>query len=430
MSVKTFSRFLQVSLAVLLSFQALPSMATAEDPENGDDLEALRALAEAEAEEEQEKPAGEESLPVFRALGLSLQGLNPEISVVGDMLGSFRRQEGVREQWKFNFRSIGLHFQAYVDPYTKFFAAFPVTPGGVPGIGEVFVTRHSVLPNVNLTAGKFRQHFGFVNRWHKPALDQSDFPLALRQLFGPGGLNQTGLSLYWRMPSLWASSQEFTLELTNGENPMVFSGNTLSNPSMLGRLLSYWDLSKDTYFEIGLTGLVGFTDQWTVDHGTGPVTEFESHWAGVFGIDLSLLWEPTDAMRYTNVEWRAEGYFLHKEILPPDGSDPDPISAWGAYSYLQAKISRTMVVGFRADYWQPDGKAYATHANFEFGHLVATHDSAWRGQASAYVTWNQSPFLRLRLEYQRLQGHRTGDPEDWVVLQLTFSAGPHLHERY
>jgi hypothetical protein len=386
-----------------------------------DELERLRQMAEREAEKE-EGHAEEGRETEFKALGLNLQQLNPEISVTGDIFCRYTHQEGTRERANFLFRTLGIHVESYLDPYTKLKAAVPVNAAGA-AIGEAYMTRFSLLKGLSITAGKFRQQLGVVNRWHKHGLDQVDFPLALKEIFGPGGLNQTGVSVDWSMPPLLGSSQELTVQVTNGENARLFGGNTLSTPSVLAHFKSYRDLSKDTYLELGLTGLLGWNDEWAV----GTDTLHDSLSTRVFGCDLSLLWEPTEKMRYRNVEWRSELYFLNRDIHAPDDGDRDTINSWGFYSYLQSKVTRTLIVGLRFDLYKPDHKTYATAG---LAPLAYADEDDHRWQVGPYLTWFQSPFVHLRLEHDHAEGHGMRKREDVVYLQAIFAAGPHKHERY
>ena len=389
------------------------------------ELAELRRLAEQEARAAAEK---EEKAAPFRAGWLSLQSLNPEISIVGDMVGRYRHQEDSRRRWHGLFRCLGLHFESYLDPYTRFKAAVPVHEDGAE-LGEAYMTRFGVLKDMNLTLGKFRQQFGVVNRWHKHGLDQVDFPLALRQIFGDGGLNQTGVSLDWTLGKLWGASQELTLQITEGTNNRLFGGNTHGSPSILAHYKSFRDLTKDTYFEWGATALVGWNDEWVVLMPAGPVTVHDSLCTRVFGLDWSLLWEPTGQMRHRNVEWRGELYLLNRDILAPDGSGRDALNAWGAYSYIQAKLSRQWDIGLRIDYFQPDSKGYAV-PDSGLAPLAVLKSNACRWQIGPYITWHQSPFVKLRLEYNHVDGSGMEDSEDVVMLQAIFAAGPHKHERY
>jgi len=400
-----------------------------------DELESLRALAISEAQKEPVKEEIEDV--VFKAGSLGLQALNPEISVTGDIITTYEHRDEATDYWRSNFRGLGLHFESYLDPYTRFKAAVPVNEKEAK-LGEAYLTRFGILKDVNLTLGKFRQQFGVVNRWHKHGLDQVDFPLALRRIFGEGGLNQTGLSLDWNMPSLGKASQELTFQVTNGENSRLFGDNSWTTPSLLLHYKNFRDLTKNTYLECGTTALLGWNNQWQVhgeryENGQTYDVWSEDHdrlltW--VFGGDLSLRWEPTERMRYRNVEWRTEFYYLDREIQDPFVKEHDHVNAWGGYSYIQTKLSRRWETGLRLDYYEPDYKHYAARPEVCLTPLAYPEKDAYRWQVGPYVTWHQSPFVRFRLEYNHEDGRRMEDPLDRIMLQVIFAAGPHKHERY
>jgi hypothetical protein len=386
-----------------------------------EDITSLRELAKAAASEaaEPQKPAEEVT---YESGGLGLQALNPEISVTGDFLFSLQQDSSTDETSDFNFRNLGLHLESWLDPYTRFKAALEFHEDEVE-FGEGYATLYGIADDINLTFGKFRQQFGVVNRWHKHGLDQVDFPLALRQIFGNGGLNQSGVSIDWIMPPAGDVSQELTFQVTDGSNSRLFGENTHNRPSLLAHYKNYRDLSKDTYLEYGLSGLVGFNDEWTVSSATQDSRKMTT----VLGVDLSLLWEPTEKMRYRNIEWRSEAYLLDKRLLAPDGSGADNINAWGLYSYLQSKISRTVDIGIRADYFRPDSKGYADSS---MSPLAVTGDNPYMWQIGPYITWWQSPFVKFRVEYNHAEGNGVDVPRDVIWLQAIFAAGPHKHERY
>ena len=408
---------------------ARPEVSEREDTE--DELERLRRLAEDEtppAEEQEEELPTETS---FIARGLGLQALNPELSLTGDFLMLFLAQEGERSEMDFRFRVLGIHFESYLDPYSKMKAAVEVHSDGAE-LGEAYYTRFGILPGLNFTAGKFRQQFGVVNRWHKHALDQTDFPLALRQIFGDDGLNQTGVSFEWNLPEVWDASHRVFVQVTNAENPRVFGQNSRHLPSVLARYQHYRDLSKNTYLDIGLTGLTGWNDDWATEATAGEHVPKDRRQAWVAGGDITIRWEPTDRMRYAYFESRTEFYYLDKGIVAPDGSGRDRIRAWGAYTYLQRQISRTLELGVRVDYFEPDSKTYGS---LEDPWEVAVNGSApkqW--QIGPYITWWQSPWVKFRFEVtyadRYLDHSRFGPGELTCALQLIFAAGPHKHERY
>jgi hypothetical protein len=397
-----------------------------EKQETKADIQSLRDLARAEAAKETAAETESEE-QTFTSGALGLQALNPEISVTGDLLYSFSDDDASNESSDFNFRNLGVHLESWLDPYSRFKSAVEFHEGETE-LGEAYLTLYNVRDDLNVTLGKFRQQFGVVNRWHKHGLEQVDFPLALRKIFGEGGLNQTGLSIDWMMPPLGVSSQQLTFQVTDGSNSRLFDENTRSRPSLLAHYKNYRDLSKDTYLEWGLSGLLGWNNKWDMlagDEQSGDKT------TTVFGADLSVLWEPTEKMRYRNVEWRSEVYMLNKRLFAPDGSGTDGINAWGLYSYLQSKVSRTVDIGVRYDYYIPDTKDYANLSGpLSMSPLAVTSDGPHVRQVGPYITWWQSPFVKFRVEYDYCDSKGIDNPEHVVWLQCVFAAGPHKHERY
>ena len=392
-----------------------------------DELAALRESAKAEASRAAEAEEEEAEEVAFKSGGLGLQALNPEISVTGDFLFSTRQDSTSDESSDFNFRTLGIHIESWLDPYTHFKSAVGVHESETE-LGEAYATLYNFSDDINFTFGKFRQQFGVVNRWHKHGLDQVDFPLALREIFGGGGLNQSGLSFDWLMAPVGESSQQLTFQVTDGSNGRLFGGNERNRPSLLAHYKNYRDISKDTYMEWGLTGLLGWNDEWDISGGS---TQNSSKELFVLGADFSVLWEPAEKMRHRNIEWRSEAYWLNKELLAPDGSGGDTINAWGAYSYIQTKVSRTMDIGIRGDYFVPDTKSYANiSSDLSLSPLAVTSDDAYVWQVSPYITLWQSPFVKLRAQYDYSNGKGIENAEHVLWLQGIFSVGPHKHERY
>jgi hypothetical protein len=400
-----------------------------DQPDAEDEAALLRSLAESTAGVE---PAEEVKPPeetVFKFRGLNLRKFNPEISVSGDFLGYYTDQTGTRRRADAEIRGLELNFQAYLDPFSRIKATTHISDDGVD-VEEVYMTRFSVLGDASLDLGRFRQQFGVVNRWHEDALDQVQYPLALRNIFGNEGLNQTGVSLGFNFPEWGGAHQGLTLQLTNSENEHLFDGETLGNPSMLFHYKNYRDLSPDTYLELGLSGLFGWSDEWSVMDQGSLVTDRDSLGTQVYGLDLSMLWEPLDQALYRKLEWRSELYFLNRDILAPDGSGRDSLNAWGAYSYLQTKLGRSIEAGIRGDYYEPDSKNYAAVPGASLAPLAYTDSGPYRWQIGPYVTWWQSEFVKYRLEYDYADGDGMESAAHTLWLQAVFAAGPHKHERY
>ena len=385
------------------------------------ELEQLKAAANAAA---QEGHGGDETLKLktFQGGSRALQALNPEISVTGDLFLMGRYQDGqdlgAKPPTQFGVRGIGLHIQSNLDPFSFMKAAIEVGPEGAE-LGEGYATWTNIVPRLNLTAGKFRQQLGVVNRWHKHALDYFDFPLMILEPFSPEGLNQIGVSLEWLMPSWWASEEGLILQVTDGMNEKAFDkdGAMASVPTALLHLRNYWDLSRDTYLEVGLTGILGWNnadDPRAPDPATGFVPAVnEGTWRkSVFvGADLTLAWEPLNKAKYEGVTWRTEGLYSRKDL--PSGLS---IETLGGYTSLDARVSQSWHVGVRGDLTQ----------KFAFN-----EDDKVLWQVSPYATWSPSPWSRFHLEYNYEDGEGFGPKgEHRVILQAVFAAGPHKHDRY
>lgn len=362
-----------------------------------EELADLRAAAAAEAGEQTPSqatasgappptpPAGDVSFGSER----NLNRLNPEISMTGDFVG-FATDQG-RED--FDGREFELNVQSALDPYslTKWTLSFSPEEG--VDIEEGYVSYTGLPGGLTLTAGKFRQEWGILNRYHLHALPQIDYPLALQTYFGDEGLAQTGVSASWLLPRPWATANELTLQLTDGESD-AFGGESFERLVGLAHLKNYWDVGEATYAELGLSGIVG---------GNGAGGE-----SRVWGTDFTLHWQPPTRAKYREVTWRTE-------LLRSERDDEEGVrrEAWGGYSYVESLLARNLYGGVRYD---------RVEDPFDPGHI--------RWGVFPNVTWWQSEYVRLRGEFGFLKDDLTGDEEKRFSLQLTWAAGPHKHETY
>ncbi len=398
------------------------------EPEPEDEAAKLRALAESMVGKEPE-PEKSPMESVFTSGQLSLRQLNPEISVSGDFIAYGGQIDDTRSRGDAFMRGLELNFQSYLDPFSRMKATTHISEEGIH-LEEAYFTRFSIMKNVNLDIGKFRQQFGLVNRWHEDALDQVHYPLALRNILGDEGLAQTGASLDWVWPAWGSASQSLTFQVTATENDRLFPGDTLGNPNLLFHYKNYRDLSRDAYLEFGVSGLFGWNDQWNVRRASTLETTHRTLGTRVYGADMSFLWEPVDRALYKGIEWRSEIYILDRDIMAPDGSGCDNIHGWGAYTYLQSKMARNVTIGLRADYYKPDSKDYANVAGASLAPLAYTAGNPHRWQISPYFTWWQSEFVKFRWQYDHAWGRGMQNTEDILWFQSIFAAGPHKHERY
>ena len=319
----------------------------------------------------------------------NLSLLNPEVSATGILLA--RSSGDSRDE--FNLHATEIDIQSALDPFSRTRWVIGFGEEGVH-VEEGYVTYSSLPGGLELMGGKFKQRFGALNRQHLHALPQSDYPLVYRVIFGDEGLTQTGLSFNWLLGKPWATANEITFEVTNGENEEAFSGEDFNDFSALLKIKSFWELTPATYFEWGLSGVTG-----------------ETAWGGdsrIFGTDLTYHWQPPGRAKYREVLWRTE--FLLSQRDNPLGLKQE---AWGGYSYLQGLLRRNLYVGARYDRAEDP---------------LSPDERQW--SIVPYVTWWQSEFVRLRAQYSYLENETTGDSDDHFTLQLAWAAGPHKHETY
>jgi hypothetical protein len=357
------------------------------ETEVDDELAALRAAAQETAGQEPAPEAAPETSTVGSERNLNR--LNPEISMTGDLVG-FTTDQG-RED--FDGREFELNVQSALDPYslTKWTLAFSPEEG--VDIEEGYVAYTGLPGGLTLTAGKFRQEFGALNRWHLHALPQLDYPLALQTYFGDEGLAQTGLSASWLLPRPWATANELTFQVTDGESD-AFGGENFSNLVGLAHLKNFWEIGDATYAELGLSGIGG-------TNGQGGESR-------VWGTDFTLHWQPPQRAKYREITWRTE--LLRSQR---DDESGELQEAWGGYSYLEGLVAQNLYAGVRYDRVEDPEDP---------GHV--------RWGVFPNLTWWQSEYVRLRGEYGFLKDGLTGDKENRFSLQLTWAAGPHKHETY
>ncbi len=365
------------------------------------ELEALRAAARAAA------GAPGDTTPAQESRTRNLNILNPEISVTGDFVGSHAAPSGESNTTSAVPREFEFSFQAALDPYThtKIFvsheedfeiAGFPEEDGaaeeggGAVEIEEGYLYWVGLPARLGLKVGKFRQEIGLYNRWHTHALLEVERPLPTVAFLGEDGLIQTGVAVTLPTLSRGASTNTLSLELTRGDNDALFAGG--NEISFLGRVQSFWDLSPSSYVQFGATGVYGENGE-------------ESLISRLLQLDASYRWTPAGRSTYRDFGMKAEWYFVNRDIAAADGS------ANGGYVQASYRLDRRWILGGRADFLD------------DFG----TEPKIY--QLVPSVTWWQSEWVRLRLQYHFLKP-AGGDGNHTVLFQTVWAVGPHKHETY
>jgi hypothetical protein len=353
-----------------------------EPADSSAELAALRAAAAAAAGQ---GPTPVEATDTTRPRSANL--LNPEISATGDV--RLVAQEGTRGNAV--AREFEFAFQSALDPYsnTKIFLA--ASEEGVE-IEEGYIYWTGLPGRLRLDVGKFRQQVGDLNRWHAHALPESEYPLVYQRFFSEEGLAGVGLSLYTALPfSLGGATHEAWLQATTAESDPLLAGS--GHLLFLGRIQNFWQLSRSTYAQVGVTGFGGNNDG--ADLGTRTV-----------GLDFRVTYRPPEAGTRRDITFRAEGYRLHATELGAT------TNRYGTFLDLSARMSRRWIFGARYDHVEaPRGGA----------------DTEWR--ITPNITWWQSEFVYLRLEGERRHTDLEGG-RNMLSLQVVWAMGPHKHETY
>jgi hypothetical protein len=355
-----------------------------------DEIAALRAAARAVAPEQPQDTTPEQHVIRSR----SLNRLNPEISVTGDTRLKAKRPGP--QQDNVDLREFAFGFQSALDPYSNAKIFFSFGEGHV-GVEEAYAYWTGVPGGLRLDIGRFRQQAGELNRWHLHAMPESEYPLVIRRFFGDEGLKGDGLGLYWMSPvaSPGGGVHELWVQGTLANNEVLFeNGNRLS---VLGHLNNFWQLSRSTYFQLGLTGL----------YGTNPDSSLKT---GMAGVDVRLTWRPPEKALYRSFTIRAEGFAVRKRIAGTGDA------RLGGYISATYQASLRINLGGRFDYVEL---------------LELPGESEWA--IAPQITWWQSEWVFLRAEWQHtsLPGFGNGrETTDLFLIQVVWSIGPHKHWNY
>ncbi len=405
------------------------------EEEAEDALSRLREAAAAAAMAGGERPPEPSAEQEFVGRQRSLQSLNPEISVNSDVFAHLNKDDV--DEDNFFAREFEISIISNLDPFSR---------------AKVFLSRHSeggeFLPfadeahghdhedehgsgfsveegyvewvglpgGTSLKLGRFFQQFGQLNRWHAHALPFQTRSLPHLAFIGEEALTQTGASLHWLAPFGGASgTYEATIEVTRSENENLFGES--GRLSFLTNLNGFWNLTESTDFNLGLTWLNGsYEDE----------TNFLDR--NLYAAEFALNWRPPSQSKYRGLELRGGlmaldglvGHDEHDEHDEHEGEEEDEGDehelaerALGYWGLGELRLSQNWRVGARVDWTENPENPEQT---------------AWL--VSPTLTWWQSEWVRLRLEYDLVgRSFRTSN-EGRLLFQVTFAMGPHKHETY
>lgn len=364
---------------------AVPAADTAQDA-----LAAIRAAADSTAVAAGAPAAADttKTPTQFVSRQRNQSSMNPEISATGDV--QFAAQSDI-EGLDLQLAEVEVALQATLDPYsfTKIFLTWGQDEIGVE---EAYIYWTGLPAHSRADIGKFRMPVGDLNRWHRHALPETNYPLVYQEYLSPDGLSGVGASLYTALPiSIAKGTSEVFLQGAAIESEAL--ADLGHQPAVLARLQNFWQLSRSTYMQIGFTGIKAQNSDSNLS-------------SNLLGADFRLTIRPPDAGTRKELTFRTEGYRIQRI------GDAPTTTRYGMYSDLFWRLSQRWVVGGRYDYVESP-----------FGPV----DPNWR--ATGVLTWWQSEFVYLRLQAFRDHLDSIGSIDN-LTLQVVWALGPHKHETY
>jgi len=388
--------------------------ARAEDQRRIRELE--EKVGEAGRAREADEPPRAEPAAAESSQGMG-QGnlLNPAITAFLDGGGSLSTNGDNEARNRFNLREAEVDFRAAVTPYADGVLVVAIGEEIDDPFGDVsvdfafdleegYLDVHTLPWDLAFRGGKFRSAFGRNNLLHTHDLPQITRPLAVQAFLGPEGLSTVGGSLSWLVPNPWDEYIEFAAQVVNadgGADSPILDGPGAANPAVVSHLKFFRDIGETGSIELGTSAL------YSPGSGSRPD-------APTLGADVTYLWRDPEAADSRSLTFQSELFWTDTDF--EDGSHHD---YWGAYAFGQYQFAHNWYAGVRLDYTDLPG--VESRAN---------DDSDWG--VSSYLTWYPAESLRLRLEYQHLDGDLMEESrsEDALLLGFTFFIGAHPPHPY
>ena len=352
--------------------------------------------------------------------GSMFQNLMMNISAIGDSVANITwpeksieegRGDGTFAENEFadriSLRETELALQGVLDPFARadFFITFE--DGGAPTIEEGYVTWLYLPFGLQVKNGIFRTAFGRMNRTHRPEISQVDYPSPIKNLLGEEGQKEPGISISGMIPNPWDIYSELTGEILTPSGEGVKGRDQI----YLAHLKNFFAITNNSTIELGFSFQT--RDISDTDNATLTQRNFRQT---MEGIDLTYIWRPAGQRLYRSFTWQTEAFASQRETGSFDDSgvmeDEKDINSLGFYTFAEYQLTRRLFAGVRFDYSQ-----FPTNDK----------DSEW--SISPYLTFWQSEFTRLRLEYSHKERNSVTSPveegDNALTLQATFTLGSH-----
>jgi hypothetical protein len=313
---------------------------------------------------------------VFGGASSNAKLLNPDISLIGDFIGTAGRNT-VSPSPSLELHESEVGLQAIIDPYARADAFISFGETGV-NVEEAYVTFTSLPAGLLLKVGKMRADFGKVNTIHNHALSFIDRPLVTNNLVGgEDGIDDAGFSLSRFLPAPKGWFLEGTAQVFRGDSDDLFHAARRQDVSVVGHLRAYRDLSESTNLDLGVSYARGHNNA-----GVGTIFDPSRFLTNLYSVDATLRWKPLRRAIYHSFLFRNEFFWSARDQVSPTDSFQTQ-HAFGLYSDAEYRANRRWTIGGRFD-----RSGHAANANLT--------DTGF----SAILTYWPSEFSQIRGQYR------------------------------
>ncbi len=334
-------------------------------------------------------PPSQEPVALGGAGPAAAKALNPDIAVIGDLVGAAGNSAG-RPTPSIEMHESEVAFQAILDPYARADFFFSFGEQGVT-LEEGYLTFPALDGGFQLRAGKMRAAFGVVNTLHNHVLPWVDRPLVTQDLVGgEDGIDDAGFSLSRIIPAPNKIFLEGTAQIFRGDSDDLFHAYNRNDVSTVGHLRGYRDLSESTNLSLGVSYARGHSV-------IGPDVINQ-----LYGIDATLRWKPLRRAIYKSFVGRGE--------------------------YIWSRISQSNLTQTPSGYYVSGEYQFARRwfagARFDRSQRVDQLTLAQDTGGSLVLTYWPSEFSQIRGQLRRTKyGESTIANE--FLFQFQFSIGAH-----
>lgn len=310
-------------------------------------------------------------------------------------------------------RETELQFYSDVDPYSRLNITLSIAPKyQAEGTKvtqkwnlepEEATVESSAIQDVTLKVGKFKGFLGKHNTLHTHAFPFIEAPLANTKLLGDEGLNDTGLSAAFLLPTRWFSEVTVQYLRGKGENEEF---NSPTPASGVG-LLHYKNLND-------------INEELTVETGVSYAQGGNSYrqTTALTGLDLTFKWRPVSGGKYKSLIWSTE--YLSRKQGQSSVADE---KASGIASWVQYQFAERWSALYRYDNLIVKDTFDAT----------TLPNDTWE-RHSVGLNFSSSEFATFKLEFNQRRGGTVSSTnettEKSAFLQANFTIGAHPAHSY